>query len=274
MTDRQRYFSRNSIILLGIFFIIALFIRIQFVRLTIDQIYIARDAKQYIRYAHNLVEHGVFSKTTSSVHLTPDSYRSPGYPLFIALAMAVGGERYYLSILIFSQAILSALLVPLTFFTGIFFLPAYGALIAAMLVALSPHLIAITGCVLTESLFAFFLLGAICCFQYALTKKYTVLFITSAVLFGCAYLTNETSLFIPYLLLLILMGSKLSGPNKRLHNGILLKLTVFGLIFSVAPIIWSVRNHLNVPSDAKKGSDRAIVTMSHGAYPNFIYNPN
>jgi len=271
MTVRHRYFSRNSIILLGIFFIIALFVRIQFVRLTIDHIYIARDAKQYVQYAHNLVEHGIFSRATSSIHLKPDSYRSPGYPLFIASAMAVGGERYYLAILIFSQTILSALLVPLTFFTGIFFLPAYGALIAALLVALSPHLITITGCVLTESLFAFFLLGAICCFQYALAKKYTVLFITSAILFGCAYLTNETSLFIPYLLLLILVGSKLTGPNKRVPNGMLLKMAVFLLIFSVVPIIWSVRNHLNVPSDAEKGSDRAIVTMSHGAYPDFIY---
>ena len=101
MTGKHRYFSRNSIILLGIFFIFALFVRIQFVRLTIDHIYIARDAKQYVQYAHNLVEHGIFSRATSSIHLKPDSYRSPRIPLVYRIGNGIGrrailpGDSYF-----------------------------------------------------------------------------------------------------------------------------------------------------------------------------------
>jgi len=270
---RHNYYSKNSIILLGILFIAALFIRIQFVKLTIDGITIVRDAKQYVQYAKNLVDYGVYSKTASSQDPQPDSHRSPGYPVFIALTMSAGGEDF-LPILVFAQALMGALLVPFTFLTGIFFLPAAGALIAAMLVAFSPHLVTVTGCVLTESQFAFFLLGALCSFMYALASRHTALFIISAVLFGCAYLTNETALFLPYLIVIIYFMFKRSALTPELRHGILPKMALFLAIFTIAPMIWSVRNYLNVPPGAKKGSDRAIVTMSHGAYPDFIYkNP-
>ena len=102
-------------------------------------------------------------------------------------------------------------------------------------------------------------------------RRHTALFILSAVLFGCAYLTNETALFLPYLIFIILFVFKGSVSFPVLRQGILPKLTLFIVIFTIAPMIWSVRNYLSVPHDAKKGSDRAIVTMSHGAYPDIIY---
>ena len=87
MVNQYRTYSRYSMIAVSILFIIALFIRVQFVSLNLDHLYSQRDAKQYINYAHNIVQHRVFSKTTSISNLQPDSYRSPGYPLFIALIM-------------------------------------------------------------------------------------------------------------------------------------------------------------------------------------------
>jgi len=263
--------TKNSIYLLAFIFVAAFFIRVQFVRLTVDNLYIERDAKEYTLYAHNLFKHGIFSKAISEEKLQPDSFRSPGYPLFIALIMAAGGEQRYLPVLIYTQAILSALLVPLTFFTGIYFIPASVALVAAVLVALSPHLITITANVLTETLFAFLLLAAICCFQSALANKHKVLFIISAVFFGCAYLTNEASLFMPYGLSVVIYVLKFFDQKSFIKNGYFLKLVLFLLIFSFVPAAWFLRNHFNLSADAKRGSDRAIATMSHGAYPNFIY---
>ena len=250
-------------------FIIALVIRVQLVGSNINHIFTARDAKQYIEYAHNLVQHGVFSRSASAIHRQPDSFRSPGYPLFIAFMMWMGGERSYLPIIVYSQAVLSALLVPLTYLAGTFFLPYYGALIAALLVGFSPHLITMAGCLLTETLFSFFLLASICCFQYTLKKKYIGFIIVSALFFGCTYLINEAALLLPLLIFIFLMMQK-----HLKKNGILKKMVVFGVVFSIAPIGWSLRNHLNVPPDSEGGSDRAIVTMSHGAYPDFTYkNP-
>ena len=269
MDIKPRYFSRNVLLVLIALFFFALLVRVQFVRTNIDHLTITRDAKQYVQYAHNLVQHSVFSKSTSEAGLQPDSFRSPGYPLLIALMMWMGGEQTYLPMLVYAQAAMSALLVPLTFAAGTFFLPFYGALIAAMLVAFSPHLITITGCLLTETLFSFFLLSSLCCFQFTLKKKLFGFFIASALLFGCTYLINETALLLPYLLFIVISLQKLS--NKKL---IFKKAVLFLVVFTIVPVGWSVRNHLNVPSESETGSDRAIVTMSHGAYPEFIFkNP-
>ena len=269
MNFAYKYLFRNNLFVFSVLFILALTLRIQLVNPNLDHIYTARDAKQYIQYAHNLFQHGVFSRSNSPIDPQPDSFRSPGYPLYIAFMMWMAGEQSYLMMLVYSQAVLSALLVPLTFLAGRFFLPFYGALIAAVMVCFSPHLITIAGCVLTETLFSFFLLASICCFHYTLKKKPAGLFIFSAILFGCTCLINETALLLPCLLFIFLFLSK---HLAKYH--ILKKMVLFLMVFSIAPIGWSLRNHLNVPPESEKGMDRAIVTMSHGAYPDFIYkNP-
>ena len=101
--------------------------------------------------------------------------------------------------------------------------------------------------------------------------RHTALFVLSAVLFGCAYLTNETALFLPYLIFTILLVLKHFASIPVLQKGMLPKLALFLAIFTIVPMLWSVRNYLNVSPTSKKGSDRAVVTLSHGAYPDFIY---
>jgi 4-amino-4-deoxy-L-arabinose transferase-like glycosyltransferase len=274
MSVLPRKISKKSILLLGLIFAAALFIRFQYVHLAIDEIFSGRDARQYLNYANNLVYHGIFSKSSSVKQLQPDSFRSPGYPLFVALTILVGGEQKYLPLLIYTQAALSALLVPLTFFSGIFFLPAAAAMVATIFVAFSPHLITITGCVLTETLTAFLLLTAMCCFQYAWPKKSISFFILSAFFFGCTYLTNETVLFLPLLLVAISVVLSGSGRIRTFFGGISGKIAIFIIIFSFFPFGWALRNQIQVTSDAPKGMDRAIATLSHGTYPGFIYkNP-
>ena len=274
MSVLPRKISKKSILLLGLIFAAALFIRFQYVHLAKDDIFTGRDARQYLNYANNLVYHGTFSKSSSVKQLQPDSFRSPGYPLFVALIILVGGEQKYLSLLIYTQAALSALLVPLTFFSGIFFLPAAAAMVATIFVAFSPHLITVTGCVLTETLTAFLLLTAICCFQYAWSKKNISFFILSAVFFGCTYLTNEAVLFLPFLLVAICVLLSGSGRIRTFFSGIFGKIAIFIVIFSFFPFSWALRNQIQVTSDAPRGMNRAIATMSHGTYPGFIYkNP-
>ena len=78
---------------------------------------IRADAAEYVASAVNLHEHGIYSSDSSIPDgpPAPDSYRSPGYPLLLALIRAtVGAERWYAAILVV-QAVLGALLVPLTY---------------------------------------------------------------------------------------------------------------------------------------------------------------
>ena len=263
--------SRATFLLLFLIFLAALLMRMQYLRLAENQILIARDAKQYVDYGRNLIHHGTFSKGDPATLPQPDSFRSPAYPVLIALSMSVGGESHYLQWLIYTQALLSALLVPLTFFSGIFFLPPLAAMTAAVMVAFSPHLITATGCVLTETLFAFLLLSATCCFQYALHLHSLRLFSISAFLFGCAYLTNEAALFVPFLFAII---GWLSGDASKAGISGRRTVRLIAVFLSIAfmfPLGWALRNHLSVPAGAPRGSNRAIETMSHGAYPDFIY---
>lgn len=264
--------SRNYTILLWITFITALVLRFLYVHPSIDNIHIARDAQQYISYGQNLYHHKTFSRqplSTEKPH--SDSYRSPGYPLFISLMMIFGSEIIFLPFLIYSQVFLSALLVPLTFYTGIFFLPAAGALIASVFVALSPHLITTTICVLTETLFSFILLSAVCCLHYAIYKNNRGLYIFSGLLFGYSYFINEAVLFFPFLLAIVILGHKVFKGRGFQRDDIISRLLICLIIFALFPVGWSYRNYFNVSTDQEHSSDRAVITMSHGAYPNFVF---
>jgi 4-amino-4-deoxy-L-arabinose transferase-like glycosyltransferase len=228
---------------------------------------IRADAAQYVAYGYNLYYHGVFSKELSPKP-SPDSYRSPGYPLLISLAFKIGGKRYFYPVVIYFQIILSALLVPLTFLVGIRFLSSTWSLLAAIFVAISPHLVSMTNYLLTETLFSFVLLSAICLFCMALERKHIIFFVTSGMLFGMAYLANETALFIPFIVIAasIYFRFKRGNITKKIFVNMLACL----IIFSVFPAAWTWRNH-NLNSEAAQGSSRAIASMSHGAYPDFIY---
>ena len=271
MRYAHRTISARDFLLLCLIFLLALIIRIQYVHPLVDDIFVARDAKEYVTYGWNLAEHGIFSKDASRSTPRPDSYRSPGYPTFIALFLWGAGGENYLKWLIYAQVIMGALLVPLIFLIGLFFLPVAGAMVSALLTAFSPHLITTTGCVLSETLFGFLLLAAVCCLQFAIEKPDAWCYAASAILFGCAYLTNEASLFVPYLLAVVGLISPAIRETIIINRGFAGRMVVFLIIFTLFPAVWMARNQINVPADASKASDRAVITMSHGAYPNFIY---
>jgi hypothetical protein len=49
------------------------------------------------------------------------------------------------------------------------------------------------------------------------------------------------------------------------------RIWLFLLVFLLFPGSWILRNAAVLPPDAERGSARAAATLSHGAYPNFIY---
>ena len=58
--------SARDIMMLSLIFLSALIIRIQYVWPTVDDIFVAKDAKEYVAYGRNLAEHETFSKDASS----------------------------------------------------------------------------------------------------------------------------------------------------------------------------------------------------------------
>ncbi len=271
MISKLKQTSRASFLMLVLVFLTGLLLRVEYLRLSEGEILIIRDAKQYVDYGRNLINYGVFSLNTTASLPQPDSFRSPGYPMLIAMAMRFGGETNFLTYLIFTQALLSALLAPLAFLTGLFFLPTIGALAAALLVAVCPHLITLAGCVLSETLFAFLLLAGACCLLYAHKTASALIAGISGLFFGCALLTNEAALFLPLILFVFGLWSSVISGAEPSDKKTFRASAIFIVIAMLFPITWAARNHLNVSAEAPKGRDRAIATMSHGAYPEFIY---
>jgi len=165
--EKKKYGTILVAFLLFIIFATALQIRIQYVNQTVVDIPIRADARQYVVYAYNLFN-GTFSKDlpNGSAIPRPDSFRSPGYPLFIVLVFALGGDTENV---VYAQAVLSALAVLITFGIGIQFLPLWGSVFASVLVAISPHLISTASYILTETLFSFTFLLSI--FLFILASK-------------------------------------------------------------------------------------------------------
>lgn len=257
---------------MGLLFVMALAVRLAFLQANHSDIYVQRDAGEYLNYARNLAYFGVYSKAAPGIAAAaPDAFRSPGYPLMLALVLRVSGEQQFLERVLTVQGVAGALLAPLAYVFGVVFLPPPAALVAGVLTAFSPHLISVGGCILSETLFALCLLAGLCAFYWAVRRAGRTLFPVSAVLFGGAYLVNETVLLLPF----VVAGAALwrvnryQNPDDRrsLKSG----LRAFVLVFALFPCVWMFRSHVLLPPHAARGSDRAIATLSHGAYPDFIY---
>lgn len=274
MTDQSVYYSaqQNSIFII-LLLAMALIFRLLFFDQLVSPKPIRADAREYLIYAYNLVNYGIYSKGSPDEEPQPDAWRSPGYPLIIALAILIGGLKHSFSIMIYFQVVISSFCVLMTYFLGRRLMPNWAALSAAGLVALSPHLISTSSNLLTETLFSFMLLAGIQAYYRALEKKRAASLLLSAVFFGYAYLINETSLFVLWIFALVTVYlSKVQDDRSTFRRNVWL---VGGMlfIFCLIPAAWMLRNS-QLPQEAPRGNDRAVTTLSHGAYPGFVHkNP-
>jgi hypothetical protein len=73
-------------------FAIALIFRLQYITHTTVNVPLRADARSYIVYAYNMLNHGIFSNQLSASP-SPDAYLAPGYPAFLAVIMSVTGAN-------------------------------------------------------------------------------------------------------------------------------------------------------------------------------------
>ena len=252
--------------------LLALFVRIQYFRETVITHPIGGDARDYVDYGYNLYAHGVFSKEiVNEGRPTPDAFRSPGYPFLISMAFFMGGKLFFYPIIIYAQIIMGALLVPLTFRIGERMYARSLALFAALLVAISSHLVAMTTYVLTETVFAFFLILTVYLFIMALEKERFFYFSAAGGCSGITYLVNETFFPLPFLLVGF-AAFFIWRARRRNARNLFGSLCIYFMVFLMFPVGWELRNH-TLGAD-RSGKSRALITLSHGAYPDFIYkNP-
>jgi 4-amino-4-deoxy-L-arabinose transferase-like glycosyltransferase len=221
------------------------------------------DAAHYACYAANLHEHGTFSLDPGP-DPRPDSFRSPGYPAFLLLHRVLFGASRLYDAARWSQVVLDVGTVLLAFALARRLLPWAGALAAALLTALSPHLVAATGYLLTESLTAFALTLGLWALHGVVRGEGRGWVCGGA--FGLASLTNESLAPLPFLLVW-LAWRRLPPELRSARRG----LAVVALTCGAALAAWAARNALVLAPDALRGSSRALQTISHGSYPDFVF---
>jgi 4-amino-4-deoxy-L-arabinose transferase-like glycosyltransferase len=217
------------------------------------------DATQYVAYAWNLVNHHAFAQNApGSSTITPDNYRDPGYPFFLALLMKALGtqDAWYASVLL-CQALLGALTVAMATQLGRYWLPWPWAIVAGVLMAVWPHDITINGYLLTETLFGFLCALGLLFFAKALRQPNTYRSLAAGVVLGAAALTNAVLIPFGVLLAAFLAWRKLSPRT------VCAALAIGALLL---PGAWAIRNTQLSPAISGRTSlDRALQNFAQGA---------
>ena len=224
------------------------------------------DAGEYFLYAYNLNHFGVFSKSdvgyTQNQQPEPDAYRTPGYPLFLALFVDGKITEKMLTHILVAQAFLSTLAVYLTFLLCRKVFSAPQALVISLLAAISPHMINMNVYILSEALFSFLVLLFFWTLSRIKEPFNPKLFLLIGVLLGLASLVRPA---VQYFAVPLIFISLLScGFRKGGKLGAIL-LAGYFLVFGS----WMARNvsTLGILNDDYV----KYATIKFGLYPGLMY---
>ncbi|HID06272.1 MAG TPA: hypothetical protein EYP10_03900, partial [Armatimonadetes bacterium] len=144
----------------------------------------APDSVGYDRLALNLLRHGAFSQSAIPPY-APDSHRTPGYPIFLAIVYRTIGHNPLAVIAV--QDLIDSINAMLVYAIAGSVTTPQGAMIAGLGYAFAPLLIFQAQRLLTETLFVFFMLIALLCGLNALVRSSRSLLISTAI--SCALAT-------------------------------------------------------------------------------------
>jgi 4-amino-4-deoxy-L-arabinose transferase-like glycosyltransferase len=248
--------------------LVTLFLRFETVRLTEVISPLRADALDYMTYAANLVEHGVYSRDARGISegITPeaDGVRAAGYPVFMAPFLAMLGLDAGAEAVKYGQALLSAGLVLLVFLAARRCLPWWGAFAVTLMTALSPHLINMNVYWLTESLFAFLLTASLLAMTRCIELPGRLMSAAVAgLVFGLCFFTRPTValLLVPWLALMFLY----QGRAALVGSTVLLAAVV------AVPVLWMLTY---APPAVEGGSSLLRWSIHHGLYPGFMFEGN
>lgn len=214
------------------------------------------DVLGYWNYAWNLANHATFSgSTTEGGPISPDSFRGPGYPLFLALCMKLAGvPEHALKVAQIAQVFIGTAMVPLSIVLARSWVERPAALVAGLLVALWPHLIVFSSTLLSETVFGFTLLSMVLLMDVAQRRNNGALAIFSGVMAGLAYLVNPVVMLFPVAVACLL------AARRQVRTGVGL---VLGFVLVAGG--WGLRN-ASLPESTGAGH-RASINLVQGSWP-------
>lgn len=272
LSDVIALFRRHKKILLILVTVsimaLGLKLRMQMVAETVIDTPLRADATQYYAYAYNLRYQGVYSnqwpgiKAKGGPSPRPDSFREPGYALFLAPFVVYKPTFQMLKQITYSQALLSTFTILLSLLLFHSFLSWPLTFLASLLVTISPHLITTDIYVLSESLFTFSLVLFAVAMRFLLSKQTWGWALGTGLLLGITMLIRPTMmLFTP----LLLPAFYLFFPRRNVMR--LLVMLLLGFTCTYGP--WVARNILT--PDMVVTESNAAGSLHNGMYPGLMY---
>jgi len=230
-------------------------LREYFIAVTIVEMPIRGDIRQYVAYAWNMLHHGTFSHVWPGTgDPLPDNFRGPGYPAFLAGAMWLDARGWY-QLALHAQAVLGALTATMTVLLARHWLPVAWAFVAGGLVAVWPHHIAATGALLTEVAFGFLLVSSLLLAAEASRRRSTAWAAACGVAFSAAALTSMVSLAFPLFAGLVFLRSRM--PRAA---ALVVVLSLLG------PAAWAIRD---AGVATPEGPGRMTMNVVQGSWPQY-----
>lgn len=195
------------------------------------------DSREYVALAKNLVHHQTFSRDAAPP-FRPELFRTPGYPLLLALPFAVFGSWLAWPLLL--QLLLSLATIWLTWKLALELgLAPRTAALAALLVALSPNLAFLSSKLVSEALFTPLLLICLLLLnRFRLAGRVADL-VAAGACSGLLVLTRPIATFFP-----VLIAAYLLWPRFRIRNW-QLGIRNSTLLLACASVVvapWVIRN--------------------------------
>lgn len=205
------------------------------------------DSTEYFYLARNLLEYRAFTLEPDKPFtapigalpigkpgLFPESFRTPGYPLFVAVFFGIFRNLYAVSLL---QMILSSLSVVFLYRIALRFFEKRMSIIASVLFLLEPSSVFYSGIILSDTLFVFLLLGVILTFFSHRDKPAYWKMLIAGVILGYATLARSVAQFLPlFFITLLFFQYRLFSKYVWKYIGYFL----IGFLLIVSP--WMARN--------------------------------
>jgi 4-amino-4-deoxy-L-arabinose transferase-like glycosyltransferase len=195
------------------------------------------DSYNYEHIALNLLHHGEFSSDTENP-LTPNLYRTPVYPVFIAGIYALTDESPYA--VVFIQLLIGSLISALMLVLAkSLHLSQNVGWLAGLILALDPLITLTSYQMITETLFTGLMISAIITFSLYFRDRKWIWLVSSAVLFALTSLTRPISQYLPFLLLPLFFLAFDRSEWNHVWKGIL----IFSSISMILTYSWAYRNY-------------------------------
>ncbi|KND47925.1 MAG: hypothetical protein AB199_04175 [Parcubacteria bacterium C7867-004] len=206
----------------------------------------------------NLIDHQVFSMSTTST-LTPDMWRTPGYPAFLAPFYALFGDFYPVLI---AQLLLLFLTAVLIFRMAKRVIPESWALATTVLYIVLPTTLLSVATIMNETLFMFVFVSALYVFFFSSMKNiYARWVLTGAILGAAAYIKPAALYILPFFIpayFLVFL------PWKEFSRKYAIAAVLMVLTFAAVLAPWCLRNN-HVLGSLQFASTSAFQLFRHNA---------